>query len=187
VVVVVYKSHIEAETAVKEMLQAEFNAKKLSIIGYNFYTDEDLAGCYNAENRAKLRGKEGAFWSGVWVLLGSAFLFVPCFGSLLVAGPLVSHIVEALQGGVVVGGLTALGTGLHSLGIPKDSIPRYETEVKAGKFIMVAQGCADETAQTEKLRNTNPESFELQQPVLTLFFKNASHRELPHFSVCHSG
>jgi hypothetical protein len=127
VVVIVYKSHVEAEAAVNGMLQAEFKAKKLSIIGYDFYSDEDLAGCDSAEDGTKPSGKEGAFWSGSWVLLGSAFLFVPCFGPLLVAGPLLRRIVEALQGGVVVGGLTALGAGLYSLGIPKDSISRYET------------------------------------------------------------
>ena len=44
---------------------------------------------------------------------------------MLVAGPLVSWIVGALEGGVLVGGLDALGAGLYSLGIPKDSILKY--------------------------------------------------------------
>jgi hypothetical protein len=38
--------------------------------------------------------------------------------------------------------VSALGAGLFSLGIPKDSIVKYETSVKAGKFVLIAQGDA---------------------------------------------
>jgi len=164
VVVIVYKSHVEAEAAVNGMLQAEFKAKKLSIIGYDFYSDEDLAGCDSAEDGTKPSGKEGAFWSGSWVLLGSAFLFVPCFGPLLVAGPLLRRIVEALQGGVVVGGLTALGAGLYSLGIPKDSILQYETALKTDKFLLLAHGSQGEIAKAKEiLDRTDPDTLEHHQ------------------------
>jgi len=40
---------------------------------------------------------------------------------------LVIIIVSALEGAVVTGGLTALGAGLYSIGIPRDSIVKYET------------------------------------------------------------
>ncbi len=36
----------------------------------------------------------------------------------------------ALEGAAVVGGLSALGAGLYSIGIPKDSVFQYETAVK---------------------------------------------------------
>jgi hypothetical protein len=67
----------------------------------------------------KYWGKLGAFWGGVWGLLfGSAMFLIPGVGPLLVAGPLVGWIVGALEGAVVVGGLSAMGAGLYSLGIP---------------------------------------------------------------------
>jgi hypothetical protein len=161
-VVIVYKSHVEAEAAVTQLLQTEINPKKLSIIGYDFYSDEELAGVDNASNDTKPSGKDGAFWSGIWVSLGAAFLFVPCFGPLLVAGPLISRIVEALKGGVVLNGLSALGTGLHSLGIPEDSISRYETLLKAGMFVIVAQGSAKDVPQMQRFADhTNPESLKV--------------------------
>ena len=43
-----------------------------------------------------------------------------------------------------MGGLTALGTALYSIGIPQNSIVQYETEVKNGKLLLVAHGTADE-------------------------------------------
>ena len=136
-VVAIFKSHIEAETAVKELQQAGFDMKKLSIVGRDYHTDENVVGYYNTEDRMKYWGKLGAFWGGFWGLLfGSAFFFVPGVGPLLFAGPIVSYIVGALEGAVVVGGLSALGAGLYGMGIPKDSILQYETAVKSGKYVL---------------------------------------------------
>jgi uncharacterized membrane protein len=108
----------------------------------------------------------GAFWGGIWGLLfGSAFFLIPGIGPLLVAGPLVSWIVGALEGAVVVGGLSAIGAGLYSLGIPKDSILRYETALRTGKFIVIAHGSSAETAQAQQIiKSTNPERLEEHQP-----------------------
>src|SRR5580700_9108311 len=144
-VVAIYKSHTEAEAAVKELQQAGFDMKRLSIVGRDYHTDENVVGYYNAGDRMKYWGAAGAFWGGIWGLLfGSAFFFVPGIGPLLVAGPLVSWIVGALEGAVVLGGLSAIGAGLYSLGIPKDSILRYETAVKTGKFVVIAHGSTEE-------------------------------------------
>jgi uncharacterized membrane protein len=72
-------------------------------------------------------------------------------GPILVAGPLVAWLVGALEGAVVVGGLSALGAGLYSMGIPKDSVVRYETAIKVGKYIIVAHGTPDEVANAKKI------------------------------------
>jgi hypothetical protein len=65
----------------------------------------------------------------------------------------------------VVGGLSALGAGLFSMGIPKDSILKYETAVKSGKYIVIAH-CSDaETVHArEIISRTNPEALEEHQP-----------------------
>jgi uncharacterized membrane protein len=168
-IVAIYKSHAEAEAAVKELQQSGFDMKKLSIVGRDYHTDENVVGYYNAGDRMKYWGKAGAFWGGIWGLLfGSAFFFVPGVGPLLVAGPLVGWIVGALEGAVVVGGLSAIGAGLYSLGIPKDSILQYETAVKSGKFVVIAHGSPDETAQAQEIiHRTSPEALEAHQPACT--------------------
>ncbi len=87
----------------------------------------------------------------------------------LSGGALVSWIVGALKGAVVVGGLSALGAGLFSLGIPQESILRYETGLKADKFVLLAHGTAAEVADArEILARTELEALdhhELGQPV----------------------
>jgi len=97
-------------------------------------------------------GELGAFWGGFWgLLLGSAFFWVPGVGQLLVAGPLVMWIVGALEEAALVAGVSALGAGLYSIGIPKNSILQYETEVKNGKLLLVANGTADEVERAKDL------------------------------------
>jgi Protein of unknown function (DUF3341) len=154
-VIAVYDSHAAADDAVKELQKAGFDMKKLSVVGKDYHTDEQVVGYYNAGERMKHWGKLGAFWGGLWGLLfGAAFFWVPGIGPVLVGGPLVAWIVAALEGAVVVGGLSAIGAGLYSLGIPKDSIVMYETAVKAGKYVVVAHGTAAEAAKARDIMST---------------------------------
>ena len=164
-VVAVYPSHTAAEAAIKELQKSGFDLKKLSIVGRDYHTDEHVVGYYNVGDRMKVWGKTGAFWGGVWGLFfGSAFFWVPGLGPLLVAGPLVSWIVGALEGAVVVGGLSAIGASLFSLGIPKDSILQYEIDLKAGKFVLLAHGSVEDAARAKDiLTRTEPAKLEHHQ------------------------
>jgi uncharacterized membrane protein len=151
-VVAVFASHDQAEEAVRQLQKDGFDMKKLSIVGKDYHTDEHVVGYYTTGDRMMYWGKVGAFWGGFWGLLfGSAFFWVPGIGQLLVAGPLVMWIVGALEGAVVTGGLTALGAALYSIGIPKDSILQYETQVKNGKLLLVVHGTADEVKRARDL------------------------------------
>jgi uncharacterized membrane protein len=165
-IVAVYASHTEAEAAVKELQQAGFDMKKLSIVGRDYHTDEHVVGYYNTGERMMYWGKHGAFWGGIWGLLfGSAFFWIPAIGPLLVAGPLVTWIVGAIGGAAVVGGLSAVGAGLYSLGIPKDSILRYETAIKNGSFVLIAHGTSEDVARAQQIiSRTSPAMAELHQP-----------------------
>ncbi len=143
-VVAIYETHDEAEQAVKSLQQAGIDMKSLSIAGKGQHTDEHVMGYYNTGDRMKMWGKVGAFWGGLWGLLfGSALFVIPGVGPLLVAGPLVAWIVAGLEGAVVVGGLGAIGGGLASIGIPKDSIVAYEEALKTDKYLLVAHGSAE--------------------------------------------
>jgi hypothetical protein len=100
----------------------------------------------------KAWGKIGAFWGGIWGLLfGAAFFIIPGVGPIVMAGPLVAYLVGGLEGAVVVGGLSALGGALASIGIPKNSVIQYETALKADKFLLLAHGTADEVARAKSI------------------------------------
>ena len=153
--VAIYETHSAAEEAVKELQKSGFDMKKLSIVGKDYHTDEQVVGYYNTGDRMKYWGKMGAFWGAIWGwLFGAAFFAIPGIGPILVAGPLVAWVVAALEGAVVAGGLSALGAGLYSVGIPKDSVVKYELALKADKFLLMAHGTADEVARARDIMQT---------------------------------
>ncbi len=157
--VAVYKTHEEAEQAVKELEHAGVDMKKLSIVGKGYHTDEHAIGYYNTGDRVKFWGKQGAFWGGLWGLLfGSAFFWIPGIGPLAVGGPLVSILVGGLEGAALTGGLVALGAALYSVGIPKDSIIHYETAIKSDKFLLIVHGTRDEVQHASEILNLNKEA-----------------------------
>ncbi len=154
-VVAIYDTHSQAEEAVKELQRSGIDMKKLSIVGKDYHTEEQVVGYYNTGDRMKYWGKLGAFWGGLWgMLFGAAFFAIPGIGPVLVAGPLVAWIVGALEGAAVVGGLSAIGAGLYSIGIPKDSVVKYESAIKSDKFLVLAHGTADEVAKAKDIIQT---------------------------------
>jgi hypothetical protein len=136
-----FNSHEDAENAVKELQKCGYDMKKLSVVGKDYHTEENVIGYYNTGDRMATWGKFGLFWGWIWGLLfGSAFLMIPGIGAVIVGGPLVTYLISAVEMAVVTGGLTALGGALASIGIPKDSVVRYETAIKADKFILIVHG-----------------------------------------------
>jgi hypothetical protein len=151
-IVAVYNTHGEAEDAVKDLQRGGFDMQKLSIVGKEYHTDQHVVGYYNAGDRMKCWGKRGAFWGGLWGLLfGAAFFIVPGLGPVLIAGPLAAWVVGALEGAALVGGLSVIGAGLYSIGIPKNSIVRYESALKADKFLLIAHGTAEEVTKARDI------------------------------------
>jgi uncharacterized membrane protein len=149
-VVAIYDTHEQAEHAIKELQEAGVDMKSLSIAAKNQHTDEHVVGYYNAGDRMKYWGKIGAFWGGFWGLLfGSAAFAIPGIGPILVAGPLVGWIIAGLEGAVFVGGVSAVGAGLVSIGIPKDSVLKYDVALKTDKFLLVVHGTPDAVAKAK--------------------------------------
>ena len=150
--VAIYKTHTEAEAAVKELERAGFTMKNLSVIGKGYHTEEHPIGYYNTGDRVKFWGKQGAFWGGLWgMLFGSAFFWIPGIGPLAVAGSFASTLVAGASGAVMTGGLTALGGALFSIGIPKDSIMEYENAIKVDKLILICQGTHEEVERARDI------------------------------------
>ena len=91
------------------------------------------------------------------MLFGSAFFAIPGIGPVLVAGPVVAWIVGALEGAVAVGGLSAIGAGLYGMGIPKDSVIKYELALKTDKFLLLVHGTAAEVERAKDvIESTRP-------------------------------
>lgn len=163
VVVAVYRTHDDAEEAVKALLSAGLDRSKLSIAGKGDDTEEHAVGHYRTGDWMLNWGRLGVFWGTVGgLLLGSAFFVIPGIGPLVAAGPLVPAIVGAVEGTVAFGGLGALAAGLFSTGIPQESVLKYEAAIKADQFLLTTHGSPDEAQKAhEVLERTNHAGLDL--------------------------
>lgn len=155
-VVGIFSNHDDAEIAIKALQQSGYNMKQLSVVGKEYQTEENVVGYYNTGDRMATWGKFGLFWGTLWgFLFGSAFFIIPGLGPVMVGGPLVSWIIGVLEAAVVTGGLTAIGGALASIGIAEDSVIRYETALKAHKFILIVHGTLQEVEKARTVLMLN--------------------------------
>src|SRR5579884_3208831 len=130
--------------------------KKLSILGRDYHTEEHAVGFYNAGDRVKYWGKLGAFWGTVFgILVAPAFFWIPGVGPILTGGIIGSILMGTVEGAAVGaavgGGSGVLAAALTSLGIPKDSVIRYQANLKANKFLLVAHGTPAEAQRARAI------------------------------------
>jgi hypothetical protein len=155
-VVAVYEDHAHAELAVKKLADANIPMKEISIIGKGYHTDEKVVGFYNTGDRMKFWGKYGAFWGALWgICVGGLFVTVPVLGPIVVLGGFASIVLAGIEGALVVGGLSAIGGALASIGIPKDTILQYENALKADHFMILVQGSAEEVERARDILKTS--------------------------------
>jgi hypothetical protein len=168
-VIAVYPDHASAENAVRRLQQDGISMRNLSIVGKDFLTVEKPLGFVTTGDVAKSGAKVGAWTGGLFgLLVGAAFLILPGIGPLIIAGPLAAGVLGGIEGalaGAAFGGLTG---ALVGLGMSWDKAIRYESEVKAGKFLVTLQ---DDASQIERTRSlftaSKAETAEVFGPVIT--------------------
>jgi uncharacterized membrane protein len=167
-VVAVFAEHADADKAIKKLTEAGFDMKHLSVVGKGYHTEEKVTGFYNIGDRVKFWGSRGAFWGGLWGLFfGGLFLTIPIVGHVVILGYLAATALSAVEGAVTVGGLSAIGAALASIGIPKDSMVSYETAIKADGFLVMAHGPAAEMVRAKAvLATVNPTTLDLHATAL---------------------
>lgn len=148
----VFNSHTEADEAIRLLSKSGFDVKKLSLVGKGYHSDEHPIGFYTAGDRIKAWGGIGAFWGAVWgLLLAPAVFFLPGLGLIAMAGPVVSALVGALEGAALVGGVSAMGAALTTIGVPKNQVMKYETALKADKYVLIVHGGTEEASKAHSI------------------------------------
>ena len=150
-----YDTHQAAENAIKMLIAAGFETDILSVVGRGYHTDEKVIGFYNSGDRVQFWGKQGAFWGGLWGLfLGGLVVTIPVAGPVVVLGYLATVAVSGIEGAAIIGGLSAIGAALVGMGVPRDSVIQYETEVAADSFLVMAHGFHDEVVRAHSILGT---------------------------------
>lgn len=162
-VVGVYGDIAKAEDAIKELGRTGFPIRQVSIVAKDLENERAVHGFVTAGDIAKGSAGTAAWLGGLFGLLfGAAFLWVPGFGPLLVAGPFSAMLLGGIEGalaGAAGGGL--LGA-LVGWGVSRQHILKYEEHVRGGKYLVIVHG---DEAQVERarsvLRTTQPDELNL--------------------------
>jgi hypothetical protein len=148
----VYDRQDEAESAVARLQSAGFDMRKVSVVGKEDLGALQVFGYYRHEGRIKYWGRSEKFWGPLWEALdGWAFFSVPGIGPVVVAGPLAGWVVATLSNAVIFGGLTALGTGLYSMGISQDKVLLCEGALREGRYLVMAHGSTSEVRTAKEI------------------------------------
>lgn len=151
--IAVFDDHRPAEMAVKELIAAGFDMKRLSVVGKGYNSDENSVGFYNVGDRIKFWGERGEFWGDLWgMFFGGLFMTVPAVGHVVVVGYLAGDIITGVESAVMVGGLSAIGAGLHGIGVPAESVIQDQAEVRADGLLVTAHGPAEQMLQAKAIQ-----------------------------------
>ena len=143
---------MSAEEAVRWLQREGIPMQNISIIGKDFQAIEKPLGFVTTGDVAKSGAKVGAWTGGLFGLLfGAAFLVLPGIGSVVIAGPLAAALLGSIEGALSGAALGGLAGALVGLGVSKDKAIRYESQIKAGKFLVTLQGDGTEIQYPKSL------------------------------------
>jgi hypothetical protein len=144
---------LQAEEAVHTLDHAGFPVKHVSVVTHNLMRDQPTHSFIMPGDDLTPQGAITGAWVGglVSVLIGSAFLWLPGFGPLLVIGQFAVLLLAGIEGalaGAATGGL--LGA-LASWGMAEEHILDYEKQLRQGNHLVIAYGTAEEVAQAHDI------------------------------------
>ena len=142
-VVAVYATEADLTTAIKHLEHERYDMASLSVLDTGMSQERHVVGFETQGTHAARWAK----WGGLWGWIFGAFIFVPGIGHVAIGGYLLFMLISAGLG--ATGG--ALGGALTSVGIPKDGLPVYESDLRAERFLVIAHGTPGEVDRARTL------------------------------------
>ena len=141
-----------AKKAIKELKNCGLEMKKLSVVWKDNQAENYVVGFHTRAEPMRCQDKRDLIGGECWGdLVNVAFLTIPEVGPIIVAGPVAGWIISALEGSIFIGGMSALGAGLVTLGIPRRAVFKYEIAIKAGKFVLITLGTDEDSKRVRRV------------------------------------
>jgi len=147
-----YETMEAAEIAVRALDKGGFPIRQISIITQDMQSERGVQGYITAGDVAKQTAGVGAWTGGLFgILMGAAFIWVPGFGPLLVAGAFAAVLLGGVEGAAIGAAAGGVLGALAGWGVSKQHILKYEEQLKAGKYLLVAHGSDNEVRRAHTL------------------------------------
>jgi len=144
-IVEVYENIAAAEDAIRMLDRGGFPMKQISIVGQDLQSEKEVHGFITTGDVAKSGAGTGAWAGGLFgLLMGAAFIWMPGFGPLVVAGPFASALLGGVEGAVAGAAGGGLLGALIGWGVSKQHIVKYEEHLKGGKYLLIVHGSQED-------------------------------------------
>jgi hypothetical protein len=139
--VAIFDSLDQVEEGIQALTDAGIKRRKISVVTQSLETETKIHGYVTHGEVTREGAGTGAWVGGLFgLLIGAAFIWVPGFGPLLVAGPLATALLGGVEGAVAGAAGGGLLGALFGRAVEKQHIPKYEEAIKSGKFLLVVSG-----------------------------------------------
>ena len=147
-VIAVFNDLESVQRAIVKLADDGFPIDRISIIGKDLQSEFRVNGFVTMGDIARPSAATGAWIGGLFGLLsGTALLFMPGAGPLIVLGSLASAAVGAAEGALVGG---AVGAVLGHF-VAREKLPKYERLVATGKYLVVVHGMEDDVERARRI------------------------------------
>lgn len=148
----VFQEQSQVEQLTKRLLDRGVPSDHISVMGQNFQTETRISG-FITKRDVILGGLRsgaifGSFFGTLFSLLtGVGVLFVPFVGPVVAAGPIGAVLLGAASGALAGSAGAGLVSVLTTLGMSEERAAIYQTRLKAGEFVVMAEVPADKTGE----------------------------------------
>ena len=152
----VLKEEQQVDNVVRRLIDRGVAQDHISVMGQNFQSESRISGFISKKDVVLGGLRTGAVFGSLFGSLLSLFtgvgvLFIPFIGSVVAGGPITSVLLGAATGALAGSAGAGLASALATLGMPKEKAAVYETRVKAGEFLLMAEVPADKTGEYQLL------------------------------------
>ena len=169
----VYKTEQQVDQAVRRLLDEGVSQEYISVMGRDFESHTRIAGFISKRDIVLGGLRTGALFGSLFgsllgLLTGIGVLFVPFVGSIVAAGPIGSTLLGAASGALAGSAGAGLASILATLGMARDKATIYETRLKAGDFLVMAEVPTTRSVEIQHLmENTGGEEAHVTHAALT--------------------
>jgi cation transport regulator ChaB len=152
----VIKEEQQVDNVVRRLIDRGVPQDHISVMGQNFQSQTRIAGFISKKDVILGGLRTGAVFGSLFgsllsLLTGVGVLFIPFVGSVVAAGPITSVLLGAATGALAGSAGAGLASALATLGMPKEKAAVYETRLKAGEFLLMAEVPSDKSGEYQLL------------------------------------
>jgi hypothetical protein len=151
-VLTAFDSPLEILAVLRQVRITGYGTDRLSVVWMDQHSSSDVTGYYMSGTQMKCWGDLEAQWNEIFKdISGWAMVDIPDIGRVLIIGPLTDWIANALANAAIFRGMSAIGMGLYSIGISRNTIHHCEESLRQGKCILLINGSAKEVESARQI------------------------------------